>query len=71
MGNGRLGAMVFGGVDTERIALNEESVWSDQPTQTDRVGAYKFLPELLAGLISPRPKPLSARPKAIWPAPDL
>jgi alpha-L-fucosidase 2 len=46
VGNGRLGAMVFGGVDTERLALNEESVWSGQPVQTDRVGAYKFLPEI-------------------------
>jgi len=27
-GNGRLGAMVFGGVETERIQLNEESVWT-------------------------------------------
>jgi hypothetical protein len=39
VGNGRLGAMVFGGVDTERLALNEESVWSGRPTQTDRAGA--------------------------------
>jgi alpha-L-fucosidase 2 len=46
VGNGRLGAMVFGGVNTERLALNEESVWSGQSTQTDRVGAYKFLPEI-------------------------
>lgn len=28
MGNGRLGAMLFGGVDVERIVLNESSVWS-------------------------------------------
>ena len=28
VGNGRLGAMVFGGVERERIQLNEESVWS-------------------------------------------
>jgi alpha-L-fucosidase 2 len=27
-GNGRLGAMVFGGVDEERIVLNEGSLWS-------------------------------------------
>lgn len=46
VGNGRLGAMIFGGVDKERLALNEESVWSGQPTQTDRVGAYKFLPQI-------------------------
>ncbi|MBA3686626.1 MAG: glycoside hydrolase family 95 protein, partial [Planctomycetes bacterium] len=28
IGNGRLGAMVFGNVDDERIQLNEDSVWS-------------------------------------------
>ena len=28
IGNGRLGAMVFGDVDLERIQLNEESLWT-------------------------------------------
>jgi alpha-L-fucosidase 2 len=28
VGNGRLGAMVFGGVDEERLQLNEDSMWS-------------------------------------------
>lgn len=28
VGNGRLGAMVFGGIETERIQLNEESLWA-------------------------------------------
>lgn len=28
IGNGRLGAMVFGGVDREQIALNESTLWS-------------------------------------------
>ncbi len=27
LGNGRLGAMVFGGVETERLALNHENLW--------------------------------------------
>ena len=31
LGNGRLGAMVFGGVDKERIQLNEESLWAGEP----------------------------------------
>ena len=29
VGNGRLGAMVFGGINFERIQLNEDSIWSD------------------------------------------
>ncbi|GMV92128.1 MAG: hypothetical protein AMXMBFR82_19060 [Candidatus Hydrogenedentota bacterium] len=31
VGNGRVGAMVFGGVERERIALNESTVWSGEP----------------------------------------
>ncbi len=31
LGNGRLGAMVFGGVERERIQLNEESLWAGEP----------------------------------------
>lgn len=31
VGNGRLGAMVFGGVDKELIQLNEETLWSGRP----------------------------------------
>ena len=31
LGNGRLGAMVFGGVSEERVQLNEESLWAGEP----------------------------------------
>ncbi len=31
LGNGRLGAMVYGGISTETIALNEVTMWSGQP----------------------------------------
>ncbi|MDG0791538.1 glycoside hydrolase family 95 protein [Cohnella ginsengisoli] len=31
VGNGRLGAMIFGGVETERLLLNEETLWSGPP----------------------------------------
>ena len=34
VGNGRLGAMVFGGVATERLALNESTFWSGAPDST-------------------------------------
>ena len=47
VGNGRLGAMVFGGVEKERLQLNEDSVWSGQPRpDADRPDAYKALPEI-------------------------
>lgn len=46
MGNGRLGAMMFGGVGEERIVLNESSMWSGSPQNADRPDAYKVLPEI-------------------------
>ena len=32
LGNGRLGAMVFGDASKERLQLNEESLWAGEPT---------------------------------------
>ena len=31
VGNSQLGAMVYGGTETEEIQLNEETFWSGQP----------------------------------------
>ena len=56
LGNGRLGAMDFGGVGKARIALNESSLWSGGPYDGNRYEAYQCLPEvrekLFAGDIS-------------------
>jgi len=53
IGNGRIGAMIFGGVGHERIALNEDTVWSGSRVNWNRQGASKNLPKirelLLAG----------------------
>ena len=46
LGNGRLGMMVFGGVEQDRIVLNEESMWSGSPAQDNRPDACKRLPEI-------------------------
>lgn len=46
MGNGRLGAMLFGDVNDERIVLNESSVWSGSRQDADRPDAYKILPQI-------------------------
>lgn len=46
MGNGRLGAMVFGNPIAERIQLNEETLWGGQPNNTARKGAYEWLPQI-------------------------
>ena len=36
VGNGRLGAMVFGGVTDERLQLNEDTVWSGQKLESNQ-----------------------------------
>ncbi len=47
IGNGRLGGMIFGGVENERIQLNEESLWTGSRYQfTDKPEAWKILPEI-------------------------
>ena len=46
LGNGRLGLMVFGGVEKDRIVLNEESVWSGSPSDDNRQDAHEQLPNI-------------------------
>ncbi len=43
IGNGRIGAMLFGGVQNDRIQFNEETLWSGEPRSYSRPGAYKYL----------------------------
>jgi len=46
VGNGRLGAMVYGGVEEERIQLNDDTYWSGGPYNAVVKGGYKHLPEI-------------------------
>ncbi len=43
IGNGRIGAMVFGGIENDRIQFNEETLWTGEPRNYSRPGAYKYL----------------------------
>src|SRR6476469_11270560 len=43
IGNGRLGAMIFGGVEQDRIQFNEETLWTGGPRDYNRKGSYKYL----------------------------
>ena len=43
VGNGSLGAMVYGDVGLERIQLNEKSLWSGSPDDNDNPLAYGFI----------------------------
>jgi alpha-L-fucosidase 2 len=46
LGNGRIGAMVYGGVPVERIQLNEDTLWSGGPKDCDNPEALRTLPEI-------------------------
>ena len=46
VGNGRLGAMVFGDVRKEHIQFNEDSLWTGIPHDYSHADAYKYLPEI-------------------------
>ncbi|SKC04788.1 glycoside hydrolase family 95 protein [Dyadobacter psychrophilus] len=46
VGNGSLAAMVFGGVESERIQFNEETLWTGEPRSYAHKGASKYLPEI-------------------------
>ncbi|MGD0339549.1 MAG: glycoside hydrolase family 95 protein [Bacteroidota bacterium] len=45
IGNGRLGAMIFGGTENERIQLNEDTLYAGGPYDPNNPGALKALPE--------------------------
>jgi alpha-L-fucosidase 2 len=46
IGNGRLGAMVFGGVPNERIQLNEDTVWAGEPRDRNNPAGAAAVPEV-------------------------
>jgi len=46
IGNGRLGAMIFGGVGREHLQLNESTLWAGGPYDPDNTNALAALPEV-------------------------
>lgn len=46
LGNGITAAMVFGGTQNERIALNDSSFWSGRPHDYDDPEAIKYYPQI-------------------------
>ena len=44
IGNSHLGAMVYGGTDTEEIQLNEETFWSGSPHNNNSTESLQYLP---------------------------
>ena len=52
LGNGRLGAMVFGGVAREHLQLNEASLWSGAPRNWNNPGARDILPQVRTAIFA-------------------
>lgn len=50
LGNGRLGAMVYGGVESDTIQLNEDTFWSGSPYNNVNPKALAVLPEIRKAL---------------------
>jgi alpha-L-fucosidase 2 len=46
LGNGRLGAMVYGGVTDDHIQFNEETLWTGKPRAYNRRGAFQYLAQI-------------------------
>ncbi|RVU02838.1 glycoside hydrolase family 95 protein [Mucilaginibacter limnophilus] len=46
LGNGRLGMTPDGGVSTEKITLNDITLWSGSPQDANNYNAYKVLPQI-------------------------
>jgi len=46
LGNGLMGAMVYGGIKKERIAFNNSSLWSGRPKKHDNEESLKHLEEV-------------------------
>ena len=52
VGNGRQGAMVFGGVLHEHLQLNESTLWSGEPADGNNPGAKDVLPKIREALFA-------------------
>lgn len=56
LGNGRIGMMPWGGINNERIVLNEISLWAGSKQDADNPDAYKYLGEIRDFLFSGKNK---------------
>jgi len=56
VGNGHMGAMVFGGTRSERIQFNEHTVWTGEPHDYAHPGAVKHLAEIRGLLFAGKQK---------------
>lgn len=60
IGNGRIAAMIFGGIENDRIQFNEETLWTGEPRKYSRPGAYKYLDSIRQLLFAGKQKEAEA-----------
>ena len=60
IGNGRLGAMIYGNADTETVQLNEHTVWSGSPNRNDNPLCFDSLTEIRKLIFEGRQKEAGA-----------
>ena len=56
IGNGKLGAMIYGNVDTETVQINEGTLWSGSPNRNDNKLSFDSLDEIRALIFSGKQK---------------
>ncbi|XID93131.1 glycoside hydrolase N-terminal domain-containing protein [Paenibacillaceae bacterium WGS1546] len=54
VGNGRLGGMAFGGIEQERVSLNEDTLWSGYPRDWNNPRALQALTEVRRAVLEER-----------------
>ena len=53
LGNGKMGASVFGGVESDQIYLNDATLWSGEPVDPDmNPDAHTYLPQIREALVN-------------------
>ena len=60
IGNGRLAAMVFGGVESEHIQINEETIWAGEKRDRNNTEGAHALPEVRRLLFAAKPREAEA-----------
>lgn len=55
IGNGRLGAMVFGGTETDLLQMNEDSIWYGRPVDRINPDAYPNLEKVRSLILEGKP----------------
>jgi alpha-L-fucosidase 2 len=64
IGNGRLGAMIFAGADTDRIQFNENTLWTGGPRDYFRKGAKNYLDSIRQLIFAGKQKDAEAMAEA-------